>query len=84
MLYLIAEKKRSVESQIFLSNELIKFTDSFENISLGRKYGEILNMELESTKSKNESLLATIESQIDEITELIVERDVFEQETKIL
>lgn len=75
MLYLIGEKKRSVESQIFLSNELIKFTDSFENISLGRKYGEILNMELESTKSKNESLLATIKSQIDEITELIVERD---------
>jgi len=51
-----------VEGQIFLSNELIKITDSFDNISMGRKYGEQLNLELESTKNKNERLLTTIKT----------------------
>ncbi len=42
-LYLEGVNARSYESRIFLSNELIKITDSFDNISMSRKLGELVN-----------------------------------------
>ncbi len=51
---------------------------------MSRKLGELVNQELEREKSKNESLLATVQTQLAEIADIIVERDQFRQETKLL
>jgi hypothetical protein len=67
-----------------LSHEFKRVSESFDQISMGKKLGELINLKLMRMGLQNEKLISTVESQKTEIANLIVERDQFRYETKLL